>query len=187
MITFTLTGAPASEPVSAEDLRLHAHLDDNGDDADIESKLLTARHLIEQATGRSLIAQTWTAYLRSWPEPEADGLIHIRLAPFPASVASVAVDGVALDSALYQLKGDELIVLAADLESIPEGDDLDDGVLITFTSSAGAIAAPPLVTAIKILGAHLYEHREPVTVDQMMGVFGLGHILQTYRVMRELN
>lgn len=187
MIVFALTGAPASEPVSASALRTHAHLRATVPaDAELEAFLLSARHLVERYTGRSLIAQTWTASFETWPTPDDDGRIRIRLSPFPASVASVAVDGVALASTLYTLRGDEL-VFDIDLASLPEGDDVTDGVVITFTSSPALTACPPLGLAIKQLAAHFCEHREPLTDEQLVGVLGLGHILSTYRVIRELN
>lgn len=186
-IVFALTSAPASEPVSAADFRTYARLDDNGDTTLIESLLLTARHLVEQATGRVLVAQSWTASFETWPDPdETDGRIRVRLAPFPLSISSVTVDGVALASTLYTLRGDTL-VFDIDLDDIPEGDDVTDGIIVTFAASPQTAAAPPLVTAIKMLAAHLYEHREPLTPAQLSGVPGLAHILSQYRVMRELN
>lgn len=183
---FTLTGAPASEPVSVSDFRTFARLDDGGDSTLITSLLLTARHLIELKTGRSLITQTWTCALETWPDPDEAGLIRQRLAPAPLAISSVAVDGVALASTLYTLRGDEA-VFDIDLDSIPEGDDVTDGVLITFTTAVAGTLYPPLVTAIKILTAHLYEFREPMTVDQLSAVPGLGDIITQCRVVRELN
>lgn len=190
-VVFALTGLPTSEPVSAADFRSYARLDDNGDAAFIESLIQTARALIEEQTGRSLISQTWTASLETWPEPGADGRIRVRLAPYPDSISSVTVDGVALASTLYTLRGDEA-VFDIDLDDIPEGDNVTDGVVITFTTSpAGRPSSTryiaPLKTAILMLTAHLYENREPMSEAQLFAVPGLALIINQFRVVRELN
>lgn len=186
MLIFALTGAPASEPVSAAQLRAHARLDDNGDSTELDGFLLDARHLIESYTGRTLVAQTWTASLEAWPEAGADGRVRFRLAPHPASISSVVVDGVALAASLYALIGDE-IVFAPELDMTPDALDPTSLIVVTFTTSPGLTQAPPLGRAIKILAAHLYEYREPVTMDQLAGVPGLAMIITQYRKMRELN
>lgn len=189
-IVFAQTIAPASEPVSVATFRAYAHLDDNDDDAVLSALLLSARHVVEQMSGRVLVAQSWTAALERWPEPGPhDGRVRIRLAPPPLSIASVAVDGVNLASTVYTLRGDEL-VLNQDLETFPEGDTVTDGVLIAYAASPAASAYPQLLTAIQMLAAHWLRNPEAThTFEAGLSAtpLAVAALIQSARIMRELN
>lgn len=189
-IVFVQSNAPSTEPVSVATFRAYAHLDDNDDDAVLSALLLSARHVVEQMSGRVLVAQSWTAFLERWPEPGAhDGRVRIRLAPPPLSVTSVAVDGVNLASTVYTLRGDEL-VLSQDLETFPEGDTVTDGVLITYAASPAASAYPQLLTAIQMLAAHWLRNPEAThTFEAGLSAtpLAVAALVQSARIMRELN
>lgn len=189
-IVFAQSVAPASEPVSVATFRAYAHIDDNDDDATLSGLLLAARHLVEKKSGRVLVAQSWTAKLERWPDPDRnDGRIRIRLNPPPLSITSVAVDGVNIASTLYTLRGDELVV-SQDLETFPEGDTITDGVVITFAASPDASGYPQLLTALQMLAAHW--HRSPEATHTFEAgltatPLAVAALIQSARVMRELN
>lgn len=73
-----LTTSPATEPVTAEELRLHlSETADGLPDAQADALISEARELIEQMTGLALITQVWTLVLDRWPagaEPWWDGV-----------------------------------------------------------------------------------------------------------------
>lgn len=189
-IVFSQTAGPTSEPVSASDLRAHAHLDDNDDTAALERLIIGARAYVESQTGRVLAQQTWTAKLERWPDPDPfDGRIRIRLSPAPASITSVTVDGVTLGASVYTLLGDELLI-GSELETFPEGDDVADGIVITFAAQGAAASFPQLKLAMLMLAAHW--HRNPEATHTFEAgltplPFGVGALLASARVMRELN
>lgn len=190
-IVFTQTSGPASEPVSAATFRAYAHIDSTLDaDAELNALLLSARHVVERATGRILVAQSWQAKLERWPAADPhDGRIRIRLSPAPVSITSVSVDGTALASTFYTLAGDELVV-SADLEAFPEGDTITDGVTIVFAASPAATAYPQLLTAIQMIAAHWHRNPEAShTFEAGLSAMPLGvaAIFNSARVMRELN
>ena len=79
--------APTLEPVTVEELDLHARVED---DTGIETEYLDAlikasRELVENVTRRALLTQTWDYYLDAFPSAD-----HFKL-PFgnPQSVTSV--------------------------------------------------------------------------------------------------
>lgn len=184
-VVFALAASATAEPVSASALRSFARLDDNGDGALLDGLIAASREIVEAFTGRSLRADTWTAKLETWPEPDENGRRRVRLSPFPASISSVTVDGVALGAAMYTLLGDEA-VFDIDLDSVPELDDVTDGIVIAFAARNDAASAS-LQLAVKMIAAHFYENREPVTDAALSAVPGLQMILLQQRVVRELN
>lgn len=59
--------APAEEPISLSEAKLHCHIDHTEEDALITSLVTAAREYVEQVTGRALITQTWDLYLPCFP------------------------------------------------------------------------------------------------------------------------
>jgi len=73
-----LIEAPETEPVTADELREHLRLDDNGDDSYLEMLITSAREQFESISARALIKQKWRLTLDRWPmqrgEPWWDGV-----------------------------------------------------------------------------------------------------------------
>ncbi len=60
-----LKTAPAVEPISTSEAKLHLKLDsDTTDDTLIAALITAAREIIENMTGRALINQTWEMSLK---------------------------------------------------------------------------------------------------------------------------
>lgn len=210
MIRYTQTVAPAAEPLSAADLRAHARIVDTSEDALLTVYLAAARHAVEQRTGMALITQTWTASLRAWPAPQGpnrtvdeDDLAmlfylstqaarhyRIPLRPTPvSSVTSVSVDGVALAADQWRRDGDALLV--ATTAAKPAETMTTAGIVVTFVTGYGASGAAvpaPLVQAVRLLAAHLYENREATSIDATVTAlpFGVDMLLRPYESQRGL-
>lgn len=199
MIRYTLTVEPASEPVSVDDLREHARLDDNGDDVALARMLKAARKRVEEMTRRAIVTQTWTATLDRWADCEprdharvdpwpfytALSARRLRLSPAPvASITSVVVDGVTIASTNYRLDGTDLVVKGDVVDSVAE---LGGGIVVTFVAGYGVASAAPagLVEAILMLATEAYERRGE-SGDALTAIpEGAAMRIEQFRVMRE--
>lgn len=177
MIRFELVTAPASEPVTASDLRAWARLDDNGDDAFLSALITSARCWVEFQTGRALLTQTWRALLPAWPDTGRDGWRRVRLTPKPKTVSSVTVDGAAVSSTLFAVVGDDLLV---DPAAASPGATLTAGVAITFTAgeATAAAVARPLRDAIMLIAGAQYDDRQAAPPA------AAGALIAPYQVIR---
>ena len=82
-----LIAPPAIEPVSLAEAKLYLRID-SADEDDLVRALITAsRLLIEAASGRLLINQTWRLILDAWP---AGGALRLPLSP-AAQIAGARV------------------------------------------------------------------------------------------------
>lgn len=167
--TYEMTVAPATEPVTRAEAKLHARIDGTADDDLIDSLVVAARELVERLTGRALITQTWTLTMDAWPGSSGDdwwdgvregpiGMaeadeVDIRKAPFIAisSVATIAEsDGSATawaSSNYYAVKdpsGFGRLVKKSGVvwPLITAGNTrMRGGIVITFTAGYGAGAS----------------------------------------------
>ncbi|MBI1188309.1 MAG: hypothetical protein GC206_13425 [Alphaproteobacteria bacterium] len=196
---FALSSAPASEPVTLAEAKAHARIEHSAEDAQISAWITVARVIVEKATNRALVAQTWTATLDRWPPAQAltetheaadigwpftSGFRRIALYPVPvASISSLVVDGVTIEAANYALRGGEIWISGEVADSIAA---LGGGIVITYSvSSAGdAAALATFKQAIMMLVAHFYENREAVAaigVYQAIMPVGVDALLMPYR------
>ena len=165
-----LTVAPATEPVTRAEAKLHARIETTADDDLVDAYIVAARQLVERLTGRALITQTWTLTLDDWPRSSRDDWwdgwreapistvdgadeVEIRKAPFLAitSVATIAEsDGAATAWAAtnyYAIKdasgfGRLVKKSSATWPTIAAGSQrLKGGIVITFTAGYGANAS----------------------------------------------
>ena len=157
--------APAVEPVTLTEAKLHLRLSTSAWDAveyDTEDDLLnslieTARGYVENYTHRAIITQTWIAYLETFPNA-------VRL-PFPPfqSITSITVEGVAFTDFTASTEG---IIEPDDLWPTLSSDPGANPIEITFISGYGlAVSVPaPIKHAILLLIAHWYSNRESVLI-----------------------
>lgn len=99
--SFSLVTGPADEPVTLDEMKDHARIDDTNSDAEILDLIITAREHLERTYCRMLMAQTWDYNLDRFPTE-----IRICRAPI-SSITSVTYtdsDGVSqtLATANYQ-------------------------------------------------------------------------------------
>lgn len=191
----TLTTAPAAEPLSTSDAKLHLRVDHSTDDAYIDTLVESARLEVERRTGRALIDQTWTMKVPRFP---ASGYaIEIPRAPLQ-SVTSVAYVDAAGDSQTWA--SSNYSVDAPDGEYAERGLIVPDygvaypstqghlfDVTVVFVAGYGAAASAvpaTLVEAVRLLVAHWYDTRTPVVVGTITANVpqSIASILDNYRL-----
>ncbi|HMN72456.1 MAG TPA: head-tail connector protein [Rhodoblastus sp.] len=85
-----LIAPPAAEPVTLAEAKAWLRVDADDEDSAIASLVSAGRVLVEQATRRALVSQSWRVVLDAWPNAGADGgwtLLSTRPAAMPAEVA----------------------------------------------------------------------------------------------------
>ncbi len=88
MIPIALT-PPALEPVSLAEARLYLRLDASDEDALLSTLITAARLMVEAASGRTLIDQSWRIVMDRWP---ASGEIRLPLSPVSEIVSARVYD-----------------------------------------------------------------------------------------------
>jgi uncharacterized phiE125 gp8 family phage protein len=183
-MTLTLIDGPAEEPVTMDEARAHLRVDGTGDDALIAGLVTAARTMLEAETRRAFVSQGWQLTLDAWPETRR---IDLPLAPV-VSVEELAVDGTALDAALYDLglRHDPPRIALKRNAALPAPDDAVGGIGVSFTAGYGEAAAvpQPLKQAVLMLTAHWYENRMAGGMEGGAAVLlplGVQHLVAPYR------
>ena len=83
----SLITAPATEPVTLNELKAHLRYESDAEDNLLERLISTARAHVEAATRRVMITQVWRAYLDRWP---AKRKVLLPISPV-AEIAEVRV------------------------------------------------------------------------------------------------
>lgn len=181
--------APAVEPVSIEEAKLHLRVDHSSDDALIGSLIAAAREWVEQATRRSLITQTWRLRLEELPVEEC---VELPRPPLQSVSSFTYVDSggstQTWSSSKYTVHTDsepgELAVAYG--EVWPSIREQEDAVTITYVAGYGANGATvpaPLRTAILLLVGHWYANREAVTPATLTNIpLGVDALISPYRI-----
>lgn len=189
--------APAVEPVTTAEAKLFARVDTDADDTLITSLIAAARQMTETYTGRTWVHTTFDYYLDRL-ELETLGTQPIILPTCPLKASSTTIK-------YYDDDGTENTFPAAnytaDVYSVPSRICLlseqaypsavrdYNGLKVTFTAgySADATSVPEAAkTAIKIMVADMYEHREDEITGSIVAKLSLGAraILDPLKVRR---
>lgn len=166
-MSFTLITAPAIEPVSLADARLHCRIDSTAEDDLLAIYITAARQMAEELTNRALITQQWRQTLDAWPAED------VRLDRSPqVSIDSVTYIDAAgatqtLSSAAYALDAATSPgwLIPADGSTWPSTDTVANAVSITYTCGYGAAASDvpaPIRSWILLTVGYLYAQREAV-------------------------
>lgn len=187
-----LITAPAAEPISLAEAKLHARVETTDDDDLISALIAAAREEAEHKTGRALITQTRDLVLDAFPAAEID----LRLPDVQAisSVKYIDPDGVeqTLAASAYSLDADSTPcwLLPAYGTDWPTTLDTANAVRVRFTAGFGATGADvpePIRAWIKVRMASLYAQREAhvggISVADMPGRF-IDGLLDRYNVWR---
>lgn len=172
------TSAPAAEPVTLAEAKLHLRVDGGDEDALIGSLVTAARQTCESASGRSFVTQTWKLTLdhfRGW-------LIELPRPPLQSVTSIVYVDpaGVSqtLSASLYEVDVTSPTGTVAPIWSgyWPATQYKRQAVAITYVAGYGAASAVPeaIKAAIKLLVGHYYENREAVVTGMTASELPLG-------------
>jgi len=162
--------APSEEPITLSEAKSHVGVDIDAWDSDIAAAVATARSMVEGATGRMLVTQTWDGYLDAFP----CGCIEVRRAPLVSVSSIVYTDP---DGASQTLAADQYQVDAVGVEPrilpVPGGVwpvaryGTVNAVRVRMVLGYGAASAvpPELKSAIKLIAGTLFAYRE----DQVTG------------------
>ncbi|MFG1203211.1 head-tail connector protein [Xanthobacter aminoxidans] len=160
-----LLSGPAAEPLTRAEAKAFLRVETDAEDTLIDALIAAARRHVEAETGRILMEQTWRFSLDRWP---LRGVIPAPVAPVRSilSATVAAADGtpVALPEGALALVGDRapaLIRVSRAQVSAPLVS--PGGIVITLLAGYGADAddvPADLVQAVRLMLAHLYEHRD---------------------------
>lgn len=161
--------APAVEPATLAEAKLHCRVDLDLEDDLITSLIAAARDRAEKYSRRAFVTQQWKLRLDAWP---MYGEILIPLPPLQSIESIQYYDtGGALqtvDSSLYYVAPGT--PGRARIKSNQSWPDLEDGrpdaVIVNFTAGYGDTAAdlPAVIKpAVLLMVGHLYRNRESTT------------------------
>lgn len=159
------SAAPSVEPVTLAEQKLFMRVDHTVDNDLIDALITAARLEVENYTGRQLITATLVMRMDQFPEE-----ILMPKAPLQ-SVTSIAYKDTAGSSQTLTATTDYTVdIYRSPARIIPARNttwpatygDIND-VTITFKAGYGdaSLNVPgPLIQAVKMIAAHMYEHRE---------------------------
>ncbi len=162
---------PAVEPFPLVDIKAHLRVDHDAEDALIEGLVRAARLMVEAASRRLLVAQTWRLHLDRWPQ---NGTLLLPLSPLIAveSITVADVSGAAIPVPPERIDADAL----SDPPRIAVSDPPQPGRErsgIAVTVRAGYGPAPEdvpatLRLAVKSIVARWFENRGDIDGDQTL-------------------
>jgi uncharacterized phiE125 gp8 family phage protein len=165
MPNYRLVTAPATEPLTLTEAKLHLRVDDSIEDDMITSWIKSARMYVEGETMSPMISQTWAM---QFDKSELNLLVwNVNKAPL-----------ISFSSVTYYDSNNDLQTLATTayetdiygsparfrLKSVPVVYDRMNALQLNFVCGyANAAAVPqPLISAVKLMLGHLYENRQQV-------------------------
>lgn len=176
---------PDLEPLSRAEAKLFLRVSHDDEDALMDVLVTTARRIVEARTGRILIDQTWRIVRDAWP---ASGVIAASVAPLRAIVSATVTNAAGIPTpvpegmlSLASGRAPGLIHVApgAPVPGVATG-----GIVLTLTAGYGPAAGDvpaDLVHAVRLVLAHIYEHRDG---DVLELPASLEALLAPYRVVR---
>lgn len=182
------TAAPASEPITLTEAKLHLRVDTSADDALITSLIEAARQAAESFCARQFVTATWQYTLDAFPE---DDTINLPRPPLQSVTTLKYVDTAGatqtLSASKYTVDTSKFVgrIVPAYGESWPSTYGHIEDVEVTYVAGYGAAAAVPeaIKAAIKLLVADMYEHREAGTEGRVESNPTVERLLWAYRVL----
>jgi uncharacterized phiE125 gp8 family phage protein len=184
-MTARLITAPATEPVTLAEAKLHLRVDASDEDDLITSLISVARHECENRTGRALITQTWELTQECFedamelPHPPLQAVSSVKYLDEDEVEQTLAttvyrVDGYAEPARVIRTYGETWPDVALDYPS---------AVRIRYVAGYGDDAAdvpPPLKQWMLLHIGHWYANRE-VSTGRLLPM--LDGLLDPYRVV----
>jgi len=196
----TTTTAPAVEPVSLSEAKLHLKLATTEaeaaaytvEDAWLTRNLAAARTQAEQETGRRFITQTLTYYLSRWPD---ERYIKIPYPPLQSAVVTYRLSDdtdydETLSTADTDIASEPGRIILQPNESWPSGTlYTDKPIKVVFVCGYGLAVAVPenIKSAILLKLSDLYENRGEVVVGVSVGRIegAVDSLLRQYQIHTE--
>ncbi len=166
--------APATEPVTLDEAKLHLRVDCAADDDYITALIKVARKHAELFQNRSYITQTlelrmdfFPQFLIELPRPPSISVTSIKYIDSAGDTQTLAASKYTTDFNSYVAR-----IVPAFNESWPITRRVIDAVTIEYTAGYGAAGAVPetIKQAIFLLIGVWYENREPITESTVMEI-----------------
>lgn len=162
----TLATAASVEPVTTAELKTHLRIDGTSEDAYIAEIGVAARRDCENFTGRSFVTATWNLNFDDFPDgteievPRAPlaGVTHVKYYDTAGTQQTLAATNYHVDT--RRTPGRIVLVDGAAWPQVQT--QRPSAVEVQFTAGYGGSAAAVPETfkaAIKLMTAHLFEHR----------------------------
>ena len=190
----SLTIAPAAEPITTEEVKLHSRIDTDVDDAKISVFIKAARRLLESITHRQFVTATYTLTLDRFPTGD---MIELPRAPLGAVTSITYADSnnadVEFSSASYSEENsiDAYGRIYVDRSvGWPTTYDKRNAISIVYTAGYGDAAAVPeeVKQAIYLTVANWYENRESVAPITMTEVpQSVGWLIDNLKIRGDVN
>lgn len=167
-----MTTPPVLEPVTTAEAKLHLRVDHSTEDGLIDRLIVTARQHCEDVSRRAFITRTYTALLDDWPAspftlpyPPLISVGSIKYTENNVAQATFASSNYFVDA--QREPGRVVLKTSSEWPNVTLQD--IQGVEIVYTAGYGP--SPSDVperykAAILLMVAHLYEHREAVSVGE---------------------
>lgn len=185
----TLQTAPATEPVTATEVKAQCFITTSDDDTWIGTAITMARKYVEAVTNRALITQTWDWWFDCFtmphinvPRPPLSSVTHVKYYDTGGTLQT-------WDSANYDVDTDSwqgriYPVYNGTWPTDNRGYEKD--VTIRFVAGYGVASAVPetIKHAILLLIADMYKNREMTTVGTSITKtpFGFDDLLAPYKI-----
>jgi uncharacterized phiE125 gp8 family phage protein len=209
-----LTSAPATEPVTASELRTHLRTDSTElPDAEANALITDARTEIENMTGLAFISQSWRLSLDRWPsggEAWWDGVREMSITELyrTSTIQSLVVPRWPLVSitsvTVYDEDSNATVVTVADTFDVdtyqtpgrltlkrgqtwPVALRANDAIQVIYVAGYANAAAVPstMKRAVKQLAAFLYSHRgDDCDPKDAYDASGAAGIMAQYKPMK---
>jgi uncharacterized phiE125 gp8 family phage protein len=170
-MSWTVLVAPAEEPVSVAEMKLHARIDIDDDDAILPAYIAAARQHVENACEHALMPQTWRVFYRAFcAELQLPGG-NVR---DPVTVKYLDTDGAeqTVPAATYVVDRSRVParISLAQGQQWPATRQQANAVYVDYpTGYANAAAVPaPLRAAVLLIAADLYENRESQVIGTIV-------------------
>lgn len=166
--------APASEPLTLAEAKLHCRVDGTDEDALITALIVAAREQAEHETGRALITQTWELVLDAFPEA-----FVLRKSPVQSVTSLKYLDSATgaeqtLDPADYLLDKDSEpgYVVPAYGKAWPYSREVPNAVRVRYVCGYGlAVAVPQAIKQWMLLAiGTMYENRATSGASQVYNI-----------------
>lgn len=170
MASYQIVTGPSSEPITLSEAKLHLRVDGTDEDSLIQTLISSARQMAEAYTWRPLMPQTWKLFS---DRNEVGDYLILNKAPV-TSIVSVSYKNdanayVTLSPSAYET---DLVGEPARIKIInhPVVSDKLNAWCVEFQCGySGQNTVPDAIkAAIKLIVAHLYEHREDVVIGTIV-------------------
>ncbi len=186
--------APAKEPVTLDDMKAHARVDDFDSDATIGGFIVAGREWVENHTHRALITQTFIQKISQFPI-STEAIIELMGGKVQSVTSIQYVDTAgatqtwATDQYTVDADWEPGRISLAFNKTWPAIREWGLPITITYVAGYGdnpADVPASLRSAVKIIASDLYENREDEIIGQTVSSvpWGAKVLASTYRVFR---